>query len=96
VIGPSGGVELLEGAGLEPFISDDQSVPLPEEDLEAIAATVEEEIGTNAKNLRGRTRDIWDRMSDTGRPRQSARLLAHAATQRIKPHATSTTNHRLS
>jgi hypothetical protein len=53
-------------------------------------------IGTNAKNLRGRSRDIRDRMSDTGRPRQSARLLAHAATQEIKPHATSTTNHRLS
>ena len=33
-------------------------------------------IGTNAKNLRGRSRDIRDRMSDTGQPRQSACLLA--------------------
>ena len=44
-------------------------------------------IGTNAKNLRGRSRDIRDRMSDTCHPRQPASIPAHAATQQFKPPA---------
>jgi hypothetical protein len=51
VIGPSRGIELREGAGLEPLISDDQSVALPEEDLDAIAATVEEEKEVSGEGI---------------------------------------------
>jgi hypothetical protein len=40
----------------------------------AISVTSSSGIGTNAKNLRGRSRDIRDRKSDTGRPRRSARI----------------------
>ena len=37
-----------------------------------ISVTPSSGIGTNAKNLRGRSRDIRDRMSDTRQPRQPA------------------------
>ncbi len=53
-------------------------------------------IGTNAKNLRGRSREIPDRMSHTCQRRQPTRIPAHAAAQQFKPPTGSTTNHRLS
>jgi hypothetical protein len=38
----------------------------------AISVKQSSGIGTNAKNLRGRSRDIRDRMSDTRQPRTGA------------------------
>ena len=40
----------------------------------AISVTSSSGIGTNAKNLRGRSRDIRDRMSHRRQPRQPARI----------------------
>jgi hypothetical protein len=37
-----------------------------------ISVTSSSGIGTNAKNLRGRSRDVWDRMSHTRQPRTGA------------------------
>src|SRR5271166_4552763 len=42
-IGAGRGIEFLKGAGLESLVPDDQAVWLPEEDLDAIAAAVEEQ-----------------------------------------------------
>jgi hypothetical protein len=39
-----------------------------------ISVTSSSGIGTNAKNLRGRSRDIWDRMSPRRQPREPARI----------------------
>ncbi|MEO8924136.1 MAG: hypothetical protein ABI330_15140 [Caldimonas sp.] len=37
------GIEFLKSAGLEPLVPDDQTVSLPEEDLDAIAAAIEKQ-----------------------------------------------------
>ena len=42
-------------------------------------------ISTNAKNVRGRRRDIRDMISHRRDPRQRACIPAHAATQQFKP-----------
>src|ERR1700727_902160 len=43
VIDAGRGIELLKGAGLEPLVPDDQTISLPEEDLDAIAAAIEKQ-----------------------------------------------------
>ena len=42
-IGAGRGIEFLKGAGLESLVPDDQTVSLPEEDLDAIAAAIEKQ-----------------------------------------------------
>jgi len=42
-IGAGCGIEFLKRAGLEPLVPNDQTVSLPEEDLDAIAAAIEKQ-----------------------------------------------------
>ena len=38
-----GGIELLKGPGLESLVPDDEPIAIPQEDLDAIATSIEEE-----------------------------------------------------